>query len=399
MAPIVAAIQRQTKSVPNEAIRIGQRALLAALMIGAAFLVPDGGELLLSAMSEAYLAVSVFVAGTLVLVLGAERAFKTDLGIWLDRNVRWQVPAAVMLGAFPGCGGAIIAVTQYTRGYLSFGSVVATLTATMGDAMFLLLAREPQTALLVLSVSMVVGVTTGYAVDAIHGSSFLRPASARRDCPATGAAMKGDDSSDNGLWELLWIVLMVPGVIIGLLAAFQLDADGWFSETLGIAPAFWLGVGGAGLSLIMWITRDGGLSGLTGEQTDCGNKPLGFAQSVIANTNFITAWVVFAFAAYELLVAASGIDLGRLFAVWAPLVPAAAVLVGFVPGCGPQIMVTSLYLSGAVPLSAQMGNAIANDGDALFPALAVAPRAALVATIYSAIPAVIVAYGWYWLVE
>jgi hypothetical protein len=62
-------------------------------------------------------------------------------------------------------------------------------------------------------------------------------------------------------------------------------------------------------------------------------------------------------------------------------------------------MVTSLYLSGAVPLSAQMGNAIANDGDALFPALAVAPRAALVATIYSAIPAVIVAYGWYWLVE
>lgn len=60
---------------------------------------------------------------------------------------------------------------------------------------------------------------------------------------------------------------------------------------------------------------------------------------------------------------------------------------------------TSLYLSGSVPLSAQLGNAIANDGDALFPALAVAPKAAIVATLYSAIPAVVVAYGWYWWVE
>ncbi len=78
---------------------------------------------------------------------------------------------------------------------------------------------------------------------------------------------------------------------------------------------------------------------------------------------------------------------------------AVAILVGFVPGCGPQILVTSLYLSGAMPLSAQLGNAIANDGDALFPAIAAAPRAALAASLYSALPAWVAAYGWYWLVE
>ena len=36
-----------------------------------------------------------------------------------------------------------------------------------------------------------------------------------------------------------------------------------------------------------------------------------------------------------------------------------------------------------------------NDGDALFPAIALNPRAALVATVYSAIPALIVAYGFW----
>ena len=39
---------------------------------------------------------------------------------------------AAALGALPGCGGAIIVVTQYVTGRLSFGSVVAVLTATMG---------------------------------------------------------------------------------------------------------------------------------------------------------------------------------------------------------------------------------------------------------------------------
>lgn len=79
--------------------------------------------------------------------------------------------------------------------------------------------------------------------------------------------------------------------------------------------------------------------------------------------------------------------------------PLVGMLVGLVPGCGPQIVVTTLYLAGAVPLSAQFANSIANDGDALFPAIALVPRAALIATLYSAVPALFVGYGWMVLFE
>ena len=109
--------------------------------------------------------------------------------------------------------------------------------------------------------------------------------------------------------------------------------------------------------------------------------------------------MIFAFVGYDLAVSATGLDLAAFFAVWGPVVPAVAILVGFIPGCGPQITVTTLYLAGSLPFSAQLGNAIANDGDALFPAIAVAPKAALVATIYSAVPAALVGYGWYLMVE
>ena len=47
--------------------------------------------------------------------------------------------------------GAIVVVTQYIQGRISFGSLVAVLTATMGDAAFLLLATEPFTGLFIFA--------------------------------------------------------------------------------------------------------------------------------------------------------------------------------------------------------------------------------------------------------
>ena len=399
MTALVQNIRRHGLLIPPKARGISRRAIVVAAMVGVISMVPDGWHLALDALSEAFLSVAVFVAGTLALVFGAERAFKTDLGDWLQRHQRWQVPAATLLGAFPGCGGAIVAVTQYTRGYLSFGAVVATLTATMGDAMFLLLAREPQTALGVLAMSMVVGVVSGYVIDAIHGTDFLRPQTAQgnqRACeiPAAQAAEKGLEGK-----ERVWLVLMVPGIIIGILAAFQLEVGMGSIQWLGESPVYWLGVMGAVLSLAMWAGAKGQEDGDCAGGERCGVAQAPLARDVVENTNVVTAWVVFAFVGFEVLLAVSGIDLTASLSVWAPLVPAMAIAVGMIPGCGPQIMVTSLYLSGSVPLSAQLGNAIANDGDALFPALAVAPRAAIVASVYSAIPALIVAYSWYLWVE
>ena len=69
-----------------------------------------------------------------------------------------------------------------------------------------------------------------------------------------------------------------------------------------------------------------------------------------------------------------------------------AVLVGFIPGCGPQVLVTTLYLNGIIPFAALIANAISNDGDALFPAIALTPKMAIIATLYSGIPALIISY-------
>jgi hypothetical protein len=369
-----------------------------ATLIAVISVVPGTWSGVLDALSEAYLAVSVFVAGTLALVYAAERAFNTDLGEWLMRYRRWQVPAAALLGAFPGCGGAIVAMTQYIRGYLSFGGVVATLTATMGDAMFLLLASEPLTGVGLLAMGVVVGTLSGYLIDAIHGDGFMRPV--RTDPRHAGPTARPGPAKRLSAMEKSWVAMMVPGVVIGVLAAFQVDFDDLVRPLIPGEPGFWLGVAGTLLAVGMWINSgDGQQNRPCDKGKACETRNNSVTRRVIDDTNFITAWVAFAFVSYELLTTALALDLGSVLAVWSPLVPAMAIAIGLIPGCGPQILVTSLYVSGTVPLSAQLGNAIANDGDALLPAIAAAPKAALVATLYSAIPAFLVAYGWYIVME
>ncbi len=377
------------------AFPFNRRALALAVLSLAALVAPGGVGLLLASLAEAYLSVAVFVAGTLAIVHLGERRLGIDLGAWLDRHRRWQVPAAALLGAFPGCGGAIVAVTQYAKGHLGFGGLLAALSATMGDAMFLLLAREPGTGAAMFGIGLVAGIVTGYAVDALHGPDFMR---ASRTPTAETRSCRRESRRRDIVAETAWLWLAVPGVAVGVAGAFRVDVDAWLA-TVGVnASITWLGIAGSLLSLAMWV-RDGSDAGAPGDEGRDDAPGIDGISPVITTTNFVTAWVVFAFAGFELLVALAGIDLSALAHAWAPLVPVLAVLVGFIPGCGPQIMVTTLYLAGAAPLSAQIGNAIANDGDALFPAIATSPRAALVATFYSAVPALVAAYGWYFLVE
>ncbi len=349
------------------------------------------------ALSSAYISVSTFVALTLALFYALEHILKLDTNHLLNKYPRWHIPIAALMGALPGCGGAIIVVTQYVSGRLGFGSMVAVLTSTMGDAAFLLIAREPKTALLVYAVSLTVGIVTGYIVEKIHGRDFLRK---ERQTKKEFMA-RTEMPNVLGLLQYPWVLLMTPGFALGFANAVQLDSDLWFGGFSAYEPTLWIGFYGALLSTVMWaLNPNSGPSivNLSGKMIETNGWKI-HLERVVIDTNFVTVWVVIAFLAFELLLLWGGFDLKSVFEIWQPIIPFMAVLMGFIPGCGPQILITTFYLNGLIPLSAQLGNALSNDGDALFPALALAPRTAILATLYTAVPALIVAYGWYFLME
>ena len=347
-------------------------------------------EIIKSSVSDAYIGVTSFVAGTLLLFFTLEKYLKIDVKNILLNKPKLEVFISSFLGALPGCGGAIIVLTQYSRGKASFGSVVAALTATMGDAAFLLIAREPVTGLLILLIGFFVGYMSGLLVNSIHGKSFMK----MNGCDLIRLNCKPSKYKTSKTLDLIWLTLMIPGMIFGILSAFQIDLDAYFSNNFIENPITFFGFFAGSLCFIMWIIPI--ISGLKYSPSGPNEKII---RRTVSDTNFITGWVILAFLAYELTVYFGDLNLEIIFKSYYIFIPLIAILIGFLPGCGPQILVTTLYLNGIIPLSAQIGNAISNDGDALFPAIALHPKAAFIATIYSAFPAIIVSCGYLFIFE
>lgn len=347
------------------------RLLLALVLLAAAAVPGLLGEVTRGALEDAYVGVSVFVAATLFLFYGAEKLFGIDIGAVFKGAKLAQVPLASVLGAMPGCGGAVVVVAAYSSGNVSMGAVVAALTATMGDAAFLLIAKRPDVALVLLPIAFSTGIITGYIVDLFD----------KRNYGTENRSIAIQRIGRTRVRDYLYAALALPGLVFGVLALAQLEFE-------GLVATFVTAISLIGIALGMLIWAASPLKAMTNSE----DSPL---TRMTEETSFITAWVILAFLLFEYAYNFTGLDLEAMFSTVGVLLPLIAILIGFIPGCGPQILVTTFYINGLVPFAALLGNSIANDGDALFPAIALNPRAALLATIYSAIPAFIIAYGFY----
>ena len=377
------------------------RRLFVPLLVALCFVNMSTRDMTISVLADAFWQVSVFVAATLAVYhLFASKALSFSKLAGVKKGSWGEVIFACLLGCLPGCGGAIIVITRFINGSVSFGAVVAVLTATMGDAAFLLLVREPSTGLGVIALCLVVGIATGILVNRFHSDEFLQSSKSAASKKAVAFCSPTDKSDvpNRVVWQgRLWSFFIVPCVAVAFAIAAQVDTP----KLLGVSESLLTNLGALiGFSFIcLWaMTRE--ITNFESVVAEDNKAKLNKAfQKVALDTNFVTSWVVVAFLLFELFMLFSQLDLAVVFNSFQPFTPLIAVLIGMIPGCGPQIITTSLYLSGAIPLSAQIGNAISNDGDALFPAIALSPKVAFIATFYSSIPALICAYGYFWIFE
>ena len=105
----------------------------------------------------------------------------------------------------------------------------------------------------------------------------------------------------------------------------------------------------------------------------------------------VTVWVIAGYLLYEYGLLLTGVEIQALAAAAGIFAPIAGAVLGLIPGCAAHIVFAQLYaLEEAIPFSALVANAISQDGDALFPLLAIDLKAAIIATIYTTIPGVLV---------
>ncbi len=384
--------------------KISHKRLILPIALITLLSVENTRDITVATLSDAFWAVSCYVALTLAIYHYISQFIsKTNKITKLYQGSRhYQVFFSALLGALPGCGGAIVVTTQFVSGRVGFGAIVAVLTSTMGDAAFLLLASQPSTGFGIIILGVIVGTISGLVVNHFHTDDFLRPELQKKLSSTLSTCSKKLKPSPLqqraiNLQGAFWKWLLVPASIIAVLGSFQVDINALLSlPSLSIE---WIGAMLSVTTMSLWALTEElhDYESTVSEDKKCiTSHPI---QKAAQDTNFVSAWVIIAFLVFELTTYFTQVDLHSAFSGWGAFMPLIGLAVGMLPGCGPQILITSMYISGAVPFSTQIANAISNDGDALFPAIALAPKAAMVATLYSAIPALIVGYGYYFLFE
>ena len=367
-------------------------------------------EILYGAAADTFIAVGSFVGITLLLFGYINYRTEGQLVKTIEERKKLQVVFGALLGLTPGCGGAIMVMPLYLLGKVSFGAVVATLIATMGDAAFVIIVHSPKVFLYISVISFVIAVVTGYFIDFFNiGINLVEKISSKEELKRLNKAFE-DEPTDielnakkankhkysmegifyifrhNQGYKLFWI-LAVLGFILGIMDLMQIDLDNAFP----IKNLRFIGALGTFFSVIYTIISKKIIKDDNIGETE--SKLESLKETLVHNageTAFVISWIFMAFLFYEISIELLGgekvlIDFMNKSGF---IVVMVAVLIGLIPGCGPQIVLATLYVAGAIPFSALIANAICNDGDALFPLLAINKKSAMWATLYSLIPAV-----------
>jgi len=389
-------------------------------------------EILVVSMRDAFLAVTVFVAAMILLFSWLQFITAGRFVVWIRENRGLQPVIGAMMGLTPGCGGAIIVMPMYARGYVTYGTVIATLVATLGDAAFVLIGAVFQDSsyltpvIVVHATSFVVGVLWGYGVDSIEvtpttplgrfGPKFGTDEPLGEE---VAKAMKGKDSLIENLpreipegwgyrvlhqgYRIWWLVTAV-GLCLAILLLGWYAQDPEYSPELVWDPTTrdgivtWVGFIGTSLSIILYVSSKNFFADDT--EATIGDKLNSLDETMVhaaSETAFVTFWVLLAYLVFEFGMLFSGIkesDMSEHGSGAGAVLIAATI--GLIPGCGPQIIAITAYVEGIISFPALVANAISQDGDALFPLLVRHKVASIWATIHTTLPAIIVGLVFLW---
>ena len=379
----------------------------------------DVVEIVVISMRDSFLAVTVFVAVMVFLFSWLQYATSGRFVEYIRERKKLQPVIGALMGLTPGCGGAIVMMPMYARGYVTYGTVIATLIATLGDSAFVLIGAAVTDSsfiaplIAVHVISFIVGVTWGYLVD-ICGITPLKPLGRFgptfvQDEPQNQPKVESplDDLSreiPEGLGYsilhkgyVVWWAVTLIGLVFAILLLVWSGQDADYSLELEYNPLTmdgfitWIGLLGATLSVVLYIAQKNWFADDT--EATIGDKLHSMRETMVhaaSETAFVTFWVMIAYLVFEFMLLFSGLSEQDMAQYGDGLIAVmVASIIGLIPGCGPQIIAITAYTKDIISFPALAANAISQDGDALFPLLVRHKAASLWATIHTTIPAIL----------
>ena len=299
---------------------------------------------------------------------------------------KWAQPIiGALFGIIPGCGGTIVASSMYKNRKLTFGGLLATFTATLGEGSFVLLGASDEADtvanlkafVLVSIVGLIVGMIVGYVVDGfgitVKPSSKLNKNQNKKEHTHKSAdPLKSLFLDKIGYNIILGLSLFLfPGSVMALWGGGIEALD---EITVYVCIGFTL------ISIFYYLLHR------TVHNDHCCDDKESVKSTLLHAVSDITLVIFFVF--IGLFVANYLIDVvvgPERFDEWMTssgvIVVIIAALIGATPGCGGMIAVAVAITSiENFPIAALIAASIATSGDGIFPLLAQNRKDAIVIT-------------------
>ncbi len=336
---------------------------------------------------------------------------------WIEKSKGTQPIIAALLGIIPGCGATLFLVPLYNKRKLTFGALVASFIATMGDASFVILTQDPMSFLIITVITSIVGVIVGYIIDLSPIGDRITAESNRDENKQQERQVQKALSREEkklipdwysvgekyGITILFWLSIFVatPAAIMTL-SIPDIDSSpvlGYYTAmewmSLVIVLFFLLHYLIRKLLLNYYVHRDDRVH--MDDIHHGGMHKKDFIHILSDTTTasiFMLFWIFMGTFAYELIVVEivgeeEFIDFITVETMLFLMIFIGAI-VGLLPGCGPQIAFATIFIRGGMTGAALTANTISQDGDAGFPLIATDKRGFIWIKIINFIPAIIV---------
>lgn len=365
--------------------------------------------MILHALADAFVSVSVLVAALFVLFGWLRVRWGTRFEALIAAR-RTTGPVLAVIATFPpGCIGVLAISRLYVNGVVSYGTVIAALVSTMGDAAWLLIATEPQFTLLLKLGFAVLGGTVGLAIDYLG----VRPPERSAPVGHLTVGVANNSASQSGVhppakpssshvclrslppvdmftesdgaikpptvpggttgWSksmVLFLVCLVSGLVLSVPVTFHV-----MPEDVVEIPALIVGVLGTGVAIVVVLASRGRF--VCGEEVNQVEQTM---PEVLRNCGreaaFVTVWVGAVFTVWEVVASHGWLGDGTvaLKGILGVLIASAA---GMIPACGVEILMSALFVAGILPAPALVAYLLSQDGNGFIPIATRRPRAAL----------------------
>lgn len=363
--------------------------------------------LILSA-EEAFLHIGTMI-GVFIILFGYIN-YKTSNNISniISKSKNIQPLIGAIIGAMPGCSGSLIIMPLYIKNKLSFGCIIASLISSMGDASFILISSNFKLYVFISVVGIITGTIVGYLVDIFNLESKLRLKKRKYigiSNKMTVAKLYNNKTKikRNNIMKnkFTYIITYKIGykiyigiILIGFL--FMLLVNHHTSSNLNRSIHYLekiISIIGILFSIVYMMCFKKSYKNLNIHSDDMNRKSI--KEILIASSgeiSFIITWIYISYILYNLIIFLIGGEqyLASLVISTSIFSVLIASFLGMIPGCGIQIVLMSFFLKGNIPLGVIIANSISQDGDALFPLIALDKKSAIWATIITTIPAIIV---------